>query len=209
MAGPTTLDAGDVVNVTFMGKLFGQRVMNTLHFYCNPTAWVTTDLIGGYNAILDKLQVANKTQDKLLACCTPDYSLDFLRAQVISPARKVYHDRVVGAVGTHTGACTVPNTAAAIELKTLFADKPSHRNLFIPAPPTSGITEGVFTFAYMGVLETLADELLVILTPTGTGEVWPVVYTPSSVVNKTRPLATRVVMPEARVLTRRTVGRGI
>jgi hypothetical protein len=209
MAGPNTIDGGDIIDVTFVGRLYGQQVLNTLHYEANATGWYNPILELGYNDIATKIQEAGGVRDKFVACISADYSLEKIRCQVISPLRKGYMDFVDGTVGTLATAANVPNIAANIELRNLAVDKPSFRSFWIPGVPSDVYTSGLLDPTYVGHMDTLAAKLIGTLTVGGGSTLIPVCFTRAAVTTKSRQITFYNLHNEVRVLTRRTVGRGI
>jgi len=205
-----SLPISSVIEVTYLGTLCGQRVMNTLHYrVTTPSTMVTvqeemaqlatrfTDI--GANDILTKYRL-----------CVPESMV--INSVVLQP---VYFTRYrkftypVNKVGL-SDPTEVPNIQAAITFWTEFSGRDQVGGVRIPASYQLAAS-GYWQAAYTQVLEDLADFITTIIIVTVGGGVYaPVIYhRKEDHVPKSDDIKGYIIQPQTRVLRRRTVGLGI
>lgn len=200
----------DIVQVSWRGRIFGQRVLMVRNYL----------ILGDYNAATTVAQDLDDIKAQLgpagafdattayLACLPPEYSLLELRTQRLKAVRSAMRSTVFAAtVGTNANSATVPSDSGAITFRTALAGPTQVSVVKIGPMPDAASVAGFLTAAQLALHGALATKLLVNFTPAGSGSVVVPI-----VVGKTlaAPSALTSAVPEvtSRVITRRTVGRG-
>lgn len=107
------------VQVSFKGTWQGQRIILTQNYVVSANASansVVQDLgtiVGYFN-----LGGAGAFRTNYLLCLPTNYTLNFIRAQVIAPFRSVYVDVASNVVGTYGGSASTGNLQFPITLYT-------------------------------------------------------------------------------------------
>lgn len=203
--------AGDKIQVSFRGTCFGQRIlMVRLYEALGPG-------VGG-NSIRQDLQNINSELaagggfdlvTPYLACLPPQYTLQEIRSQVISPIRSAYEGvAVVGGAGTNVNPATVACDSAGIIVRTDLAGRKHRGTVKIGPIPDGASAAGLLTPAYKVLLTAVGSKLIQAFTPVGWGGtlVAPVMW--DKVANTTRNLQTFLIPDDSRVMYRRIVGKG-
>jgi len=149
----------DLFYVTFKGRLFSQRIINTFYYSVFQIAPVDVTRWSAYSKLRDALSGAGGVKEKFLACCGPQYELEAMRLQVLRPERYAYREFAEGAVGTHAGQADTANLAASIERRCELAQRHGVGRLQIAGTPTGQENAGTWAPAYMTILNTLATEM--------------------------------------------------
>lgn len=206
------LAVNDVVQVTFVGSLFDQRILNVMH-YAVTIAAGTTSVEGQLALIADAFAASlggPDIKDKLLDATCPEYTLLRVRAQRVSPTRSVYRETLVGDIGLLTDTCTASNIAASI---TKRSNTPGRRGIGrwqLAGMGQSEYASGTLTPTYKTTFLTpLANQFVVTyIDPTDGFNMVPCIYNPTG----TSPFFSRVtaasVQDEVRTMHRRTVRLG-
>lgn len=206
------INAGDTLRLTFLGTCFGQRIMLDLSYRCtvgNGTATPTllTELI---NATAPGAPAATEIGTSYLACLPPQYTLNEMRAQVLTPTRSAFTSvGFVGTVGTNVNPATVSADSAAITRRTLLAGRNQLSVLKIGPAPDGASAAGLITAAYTALLSTLGTRTIAGLAmPVSTAQYVPTILGPTGL-STGRDLVGFFIGTESRVMRRRVVGRGI
>lgn len=205
MAG---LETGDILQCSFRGTLFGQRVLNVLHYrvYADSTTGNYVTACAGVGAALySGVITPGLTMARAQA---PEYNLDVIRVQKVNGARGRYVDTVINQPGLNAGSCTASNVAATITKRTDNGTRRGLGSLHLPGIPDTGYANGSLTAPYKLLIDAISACLLnpfvVTLETTGlTPVLWsnrsPTVYL---------PLTSTVTQTTLRTMRRRTVGVG-
>jgi hypothetical protein len=146
---------------------------------------------------------------KYLACLPPQYTLDEIRAQWISPVRTAYRSGIpLLTIGQNAAAATVANDAAALTLRTTAPGRDQVATKHIGPVPDSVSSGGLLVNAYKNTLGDFGDAILQGIIAPGNGMallacIWHRATQTSDVVQS------HVVGIQSRVQRRRTVGVGI
>lgn len=200
----------DIVQISFRGLCFGQRIIMTRPYVISGDFPVGTSIGQDLESIIGAVAPAG-VQDiatPYLACLPPQYSLTGIRAQRIWPTRVAYReDSIIGAVGTNAGAATVANDSACITLRTALSGRKQVANMHIGPVPDTVSVAGLITNAYKATLNPLGTKLVTSFVPPASGSlVVPVVYHRAS---HTFDLVQQFILgDQSRVQRRRTVGIG-
>jgi hypothetical protein len=199
--------------LTFVGRLNGQTVLNTF-WYDLFTVGPAASVEAVYDVIDAQVFAGGGLQQKFLAVCPDNYTLEQKWIQLIWPTRIMKRVLASNTAGTWLNGADTPNLASVITRRAEIADKHSVSTLHIPLPdPAVILTEGVITNApYLAALQALAAEMKDDLVGPGAPATTlrPVIFNPAQEAPpSTRYIVQTVVNTTSRVMRRRTVGLGI
>lgn len=200
----------DIIQITFRGLCFGQRIIMTRPYLVSGDFPVGTTFATDLDSICTAV-AAGGVQDIMtpyLACLPAVYSLSEIRAQRVWPTRIAYRSiGFGGAVGTNAGAATVANDSACITLRTAFAGRKQVANMHIGPVPDTVSVAGLITAAYKVTLNVLGPKLVTSFVPVGSGSLLvPVIFHRATHDND---LVQQFILgDQSRVQRRRTVGVG-
>lgn len=200
----------DIVQLSWRGRVFGQRVMMVRSYLIVGDFPVVTSVADDLDQIKAAVGPAgiNDITTPYLACLPAQYALLELRAQRLKAVRSAMRSTTfVATNGTNANAATVPTDSAAITFRTALAGRSQISVVKIGPMADAASVAGFLTAAQLALHGALAGQMLQAFTPPGSGSlVTPVVVgkalTNPSVLNSAVPETT------SRVITRRTVGRG-
>lgn len=204
---------GDRVQVTFRGTCFGQRILMVRMYQLIGAApgaqTVRTDLQDINSAV-----AAAGVQDittPYLACLPPQYTLQEIRSQRITPIRSAFEGLTIGgggAPGTNINAATVACDSAGIVVRAAEAGRAERGTVKVGPCPDGASVAGQLTAVYQGLLGTLGSKLVTAFAPVGWGGTLlaPILYQRST--NTSRIIQTFLIPTDSRVMRRRVVGRG-
>lgn len=203
------LAANSKVLVTFVGEI-DQQVIMSMFCYHISTVTGSIPITGFADSLNTLLSAGGGLQSKYLLACPQNYNMAYTRIQVIYPVRYAASTYLKGLPGQIAHDATMPNVSAVILRRGELANRSNVSTLHVPAPnDATSIDNGLITNTYSVILQDLADELLVgISTNAGAVTGIPVIFNKTAPQNQTRIVEARPE-PTARVMTRRTVGRGI
>lgn len=199
---------GDVYQTNIRYTISGQRAITVLH-------WQVTEDVGAADA--DKEQ---KLADYLASTANPgdfmsqlvtvlpsDCVVDQVDAQAISPLRLAYRTAPVGLAGD-LEAGNNPAVDVVITKRTDLAGRDQVGSIHQPGIPSTMIVGGLIDNAYRVDVLEVWDTLLMPIMVDGTEWSLALLHTPPAV-PATSLITNMAVKPEARVMQRRVVGRGI
>jgi hypothetical protein len=205
------LQVDDLFYVTFKGRLFGQRMLNTFYYACFQLPIVNITRWTAYSQLRDTLIAADGLKEKLLACIAPQYTLEAIRLQIVSPIRLAFREFQDGASGNHADQCDTPNIAASVERRCELADRHGVGRIQVPGCPTSAQNAGVWKDPYITKLNALATVLAQDVDYSA-GAAWhPSLAFSDGLVPPTwtsSPIIGAEAKSTIRVMRRRTVGEG-
>ena len=203
-----TVAVGSIVELTVLGTLYQQRVMNVFH-YRIKTLGSNADGHDALFKINDAFEVGGGTNEKLLQCVSVDVGQLTNRLQWITPvryrAREFSNTETNGLVAV---ACELPAVSASVEFAGELADRHGIGRKSIFGVPTTAYNDGRPTSTYFTTLSAFAVSAVGNLT-TDTGMVLePVIF------NRANPADSRTIVqggPKNEMRTQRTriIGRGI
>ena len=200
----------DVVQVTFRGTCFNQRILMVLNYLISgdfpAVNSIQTDLGLIRTAVL--AGGVNDIETPYLACLPPQFTLQEVRAQRIRATRSAFFTTVLaGAVGTNVNPATVSCDSAGITRRTDLAGRNKVSCLKIGPAPDGASAAGQLTGAYTALLSALGSKTILAFTPPTSGSlVIPIVFHPTT--NTFDILNNFFIEHESRVMNRRVVGRG-
>jgi hypothetical protein len=205
------LALGDVIQVSLRGTLYGQRILNVLH-YSVAVAGSGTDF-DQIDILTSNLVTGGGSVDPLvpfLNAIAPQYQLEEVRAQRVYPTRTIYAYTIDGRFGTYATGTETTNIAASLEKRTLTPGRMGIGRIQIAGVPTAAMDNGECSAAYKATeLTDLAQALLLSITTSGPVVTYtPCLFNPTSPGAKFSPLFSIVVKDTLRTMRRRTVRLG-
>lgn len=205
---------GDILQLSFRGTQAGQRIMMVRTYRCSiaaPNTTYTEDM-GGVVAKISAGALGGM-RGRYLSLLPTAYTLNEIRAQVISPVRRVQYSVLqVGQLGTNGGVGNVTNLAAVITMRTALAGRDQVANAHIGPIPSDISSAGSLDATYRLTMSDLKDIFLQVITPDGFDVAsWtPCIYHSKAVLPAPRynDIASAIVQTTTRTMRRRTVGRG-
>lgn len=210
-----TLNANDIVEVSWRGELCGQTCLNITHYRLKTV--VTPNLTEAMDALHGKLTGVGSLQENIVAAAAPNYTLKEVVLQMIYPVRFARFPYTLDLPGLQTDDALTADLAAFIEFSTPFI---TQRKLKLKHGQNGGVhfapvpaefeEEGLLTAGYRdGALQDLGAKFTAELIIAG-GNTWtPVLYHPNDTAPRYTDITRFNVKQEVRVMRRRTVGRGI
>ena len=205
---------GDLINLSVVGTLYGQRVMTSYGFRVMSVSGAIDS-----REAQDKLNdaVATNTGTNLLSTyqdiTTDDLEINQIWSQIVRPIRMRKSVKNVALQGFISALNGTPNIAAVITRKSDLASRSSISNLHIPAAPTdlTNMSEGVFTPAYRTKLDAHAFESYDTINVSWFGNsfnVKGVIINKASADPNWQEITAHSINHNMRVMRRRTVGLG-
>lgn len=214
MAG---LFAGDIVQISLRGRIFGQRILLTRFYKVTvpSDAALTVEqelagLLAGINATIPA--GGNELVSKYLTVMPNNYSLETIRAQLVWPNRSVLVEQIADQTGQSLGAATVSNTAVVITMRTAKAGRNQVSNVHIGPVDNEVYSAGFVTGPAKPSYNLLGVRLAIPLTSQNIGgcTTVPVIYHAGQELPQliSDDIRTHVLQDTIRVMRRRTVGLG-
>ena len=205
------LALNDVVQVSFRGTLYGQRMLNILHYVVGVVG--SGSDVSQLDILVSNILTGGGSVDPrtpFLACIGTEYTLDTIRAQRVHPTRTIYMEAVDGGGGAYGSGTEVTNISASIEKRTQKAGRMGIGRIQIPGVPTLAMNNGELTNAYLtGPMEDLAAVLPQSLTTTGPVVTYvPCLFNPTDPGVKFAVLFDCIPKAEIRTMHRRTLRVG-
>lgn len=203
----------DLIVTTFRGTLFGQRVMTTYGWVCTSST-SSNSTLSDQAALTDAIGTNTGTTllTTYLACLSPSVNVDEVWAQKVWPVRQIRTIRVVNLGGTAGINDGISNIAAVISRGTEFGGRSQISNLHIPGPPTGvDLVAGIWQDAYKNALGAHAAESydqITVAVPGGSFTLNGAIIHRTGTPGSYNRISRHMVNPVARVMDRRTVGRG-
>jgi len=200
--------AGDILQVTLVGDLIGQTIMNTFHYGVSTVTGTPTQ--SAFSAeVLTKLAVAGGFYDKFLGMVPDNYTLSQVWVQFVLDTR--YRKSVANPAlpGTSGSTSRASNFAAVISRFGGAANRRNQGAVHIPIGGDSNfIADGLVTGATLTAMGVFAPFLFTPLTLATLGTIQPVLIHGTSKLNAI-PLVTAEIQATSRVMRRRTLRVGI
>jgi len=208
MAG---MAVGDIVQVSFRGTLFDQRILNIFHYVVNVagTGTVVEQLSAFANGfIVDAL--GTNFQTEFLNCLAPSYTLDVVRTQRVYPTRSIYAQATADTPGTFATDTEVSNIAASILKRTETPGRMGIGRVQLAGIPTAAYENGSLSNAYLtGVLTNFATDMVQSLTEPARGVTFvPCLYNPTAAGDKFSVIVAATPQSSIRTMHRRTLRVG-
>jgi len=205
------LALNDVLQVSLRGTLFGQRILNILHYSVNVTALGITqlqldDIAVGLSASTGSVDVVGL----MLATVTADYTMDSVRVQRVAPTRTIYSEALPGLPGTLAGTANTANIACSLTKRGANAGRMGQGRFQLAGLPAAAWIGGSLDVAtYAGGLSAFRDALMTSFNPPNFAMVLaPCIYNPSAGTPHFQPISSILVKESARTMHRRTLFLG-
>lgn len=157
------LEVGNIVAVSFVGEVLGQRTINTIHLRraspVDPAKTVLQDL----DDITFHMQPdgggADWLETDFRACCAQNWDLLEIVAQQLTPVRSVKRVRVEAVQGTWPSDCEASNLAAVISKRTNFGGRDQVGRIHLPGFPHNAAADGLVSSGLLTELNDLCAAL--------------------------------------------------
>ena len=212
MPAVTPLPPNSIIQVQIRQRLFGQRVLNVLHYRQQGQANLNVEYVDWMTALAATLSGPTGLIGTLQALQVVSVALEEIRLQPILPGRLPYVIDPQSGNGTHAGSCFYSNIAASISKRTATAGRNGVGRVQVAGLPTSVVADGVITSgAYIALANTFIVQL--IKTQAVTSGAWnmdftPIIFGDVAGITLVHPLTSANLQPTARDMRRRTVGLG-
>lgn len=211
--GPVT--DGDTFKATLWQSLFGQKVLNVLHYQCsNPTA-TPPDAYQVMKSLAGELaQPVTGLWTQMRPMQGPSLVHDKQRIQLLRGIADTFpfYDEVIAEPGTAAFDCTLVNVALSIEKKATFPPTEPRRGIGrmqVGGIPSNAYEEGLFSDAYLALWANFVQDMSDEITLTSGVVLRPVLAHKGATLWLDQPVYQCFVHPEVRDMRGRTVGRGI
>ena len=202
------LAIGDVIEVSFRGTLFGQRILNILHYVVSVTG------AGQDNFQLEEIAqdmatsaISNPIIPAWLASVGAEYTMDEVRAQRVYPTRTIYQRSLVDLAGTHADPCLTANIAVSIQKRGLVSGRTGNGRMQLGGIPRSGMVDGSIDVAGYGALVSSLRNALALNQTTSVTPVTiqPCIFNPLAAAPKYQLISSWLVQTTLRTMHRRTL----
>lgn len=210
-----TVAIGAILEVSYAGKLAGQKTLTVLHYSLTalaPGPTVDGDLITAAAAgTVFNLEGPGGILAEYLECISQDFELSRIRYQWVNPVRYSYIEEIpVTALGLFVGASMPPNIAAVVGKRNDSTGRLNRGSVHLPGVPVVAVEDGLLTspatsrYADYG---SIIKQSHALTFSGGTATITPVIYH-AAVPSASPSFNAFIVMPEVRIMRRRTVGVG-
>jgi len=205
------LATGDVIQVSLRGTLYGQRILNILHYVITvPHTGSDIDQLKDIATSIAADTGSQQIAATLLALVTADYKLDDVRAQRVYPTRSVYQQTANGNVGTDVGNARSVNSALSITKQGDRAGRKGIGRIQIAGISSNDMVSGLWDVT--GLAGQLGDFINCVKASYTTAAtpitMAPVIFNPTGPVDFYSPILAWTVQEEIRTMHRRTVRLG-
>jgi hypothetical protein len=204
---PTPLDADAIVMVVINQELYGQQVLNVLHFRLTDSS---ADYKATMNAMIDAFDGATGLLNAMTALQAPELLIKGITAQPLWPQRlaAVKNNALDHSAGVADGVALPSNVSMVISKKTDFAGQ-SQRGAFHLAGLTNDMVNGdEWTAGTMVDAVAIGDKLIEAIATGGFGtDAKPVLWAPGTP-TVTADITDYDLQRTIRVMRRRTKGVG-
>lgn len=204
------LQVGDILQISIRGELFNQRMLTVLHYRItvgtfSGTVWGD---VNSWAAWFAGQIGAGEMLTSYLAVCGNAYTLESVRAQLVSPTRSAYASQVVNLTGTAANDCRQSNISASITKRGNGGGRWATGRVQMPAVPSDDCVDGLLSVAYQTNIGDLLTNLQnpQVNAPISQTAV-PVIFNPGRAPNWTEILE-HVLQTQVRTMHRRTVQLG-
>lgn len=207
-APPIPVQVGDVLEVRMNSRLFGQRLLNTMH-YRVTTPPENADLKIEASEIINSMRGAQGVIAQLVALGCPDWSMEYADVQVIYPSRKAFVRIPVNSVGLNPtpGGALPANVAVVVSTSPVVAVKGRTGSMHVAGIGAADVKDGELNLDTFGKLDVLGTAMVNDMVTVSGGVYEPVLYPRKQGLPILRQDVYRVQVT-SRVLRRRTVGVG-
>lgn len=207
----------DILEWSIHTRLYGQVCISVFHYYCAGVGAVAE-----YNLAMDEWNnfiTADSLMVKYREMTTVDLNFEFVRAQVVAPARQVLHDKGITGTGTNNAPVNISNTGMAITKRTAWAgqhkkdvhtDRGGIGTLHIPSVDSAQIDKSMAKPTMLIKMNAFGDQMILPkVTPGGTSWIPCIWHRKLTGPTSFDQLIGYLAQPQVRDMRRRTVGLGI
>jgi len=198
----------DILEISFRGTLFGQRILNILHYVVNVTgAGNTIDQLDEIATDFGTNGISTPIIGAWSAAVTAAYNLDEIRVQRIYPTRTIYMRNLPDQGGTYAGTCPSANIAVSIQKRGTVVGRTSNGRVQIAGIPREGMQNGeIDVGGYGPLIGTLRDKLAANQTTSVTPlTIIPCIFNPNAANPKYQIIQSWLVQLTLRTMHRRTL----
>lgn len=201
----------DVFEVTLVGSLIGQRIMNTFHYEVENVPIAGIEIPAATAIIETHFEKDNGIIERYLLCLPSNYTLDQMWIQLIGPTQRYVKIIVPQALqGTQPGNADTANISAVITRTTEKAGRSQVSSLHVPLGNSSVfMANGRVSPAQVVGLQALADLLPEQIGGAPNLSLDPVIYHGPPPKLSADRIVDAVPQQTVRVMRRRTLGLGI
>lgn len=207
------LTGGDLFKVIFFQRMFGQRIMNVLHYHCTAAPSPALDRFEACISIANTLTDTVSLLTDMRELQSHVLTHTSIRVQYIKETTNTYpfYEQLINLPGTRSADANLCNVALSIEKRAEF--NPAHPRqgigrLQLAGVPDNTFSSGLFSSAYLDDTNALTTDLLNELTVGTGGVVVPCIVHKTAGQWVENNLFGTLARPEIRDMRRRTVGVG-
>lgn len=203
------IPAGSVVQVTIDYLHFESVLMNVLHYVCVEEATGGATIASETQAIADKIgDDANPASpvSEIIKLIPSSCVLRSVKAQVVSPDRYAYRFKNIYTAGDR-GESYTANVDAVVTKRTDSSGYGKQGDMFLPGLDANDAVGALITDAFFTEIETGMQWLKASVVTEADGLYSPVIFHRGTAT--VTPITSVLPHNTVRVMTRRTLGRGI
>lgn len=214
---PYNLGIGDIIQVSFQGRLYNQTTLNIRHYFVT-TLGPTPDALVEFDGMFTYLMTAGGVVDSMRRIASVDWTIQNVVFQRIRLTRNARYIKPVNLTGSDASAANTANVAASVTLQTdLSTERKAKRmtgyvgRFELAAVPSVQYNNGILLPAYVANLSELGRQLQhQIVSPTGSTFQSIIFHRnqPGTVAAGT-PITAWTAQATVRTQRTRTVGKGV
>jgi len=202
---------GQVYQVTFVGTMCLQRIMNTFHYVVEnvPVGGATVEQV--YDALETHFEAPGSKIDLFCDCVPTSYTMDAMWIQCIGPTQRYVKRSVTeGVSGLFPFSADLANVSGVITRTTEKSGRSQVSSLHLPIGATPDwLNDGVLRGDVITAYQLLCDDIPVQIGGAPLLSLDPVIYHGPVPFAVPDDIIRAVPQTTARVMRRRTVGLGI
>lgn len=201
------LSVGDIIQTTFEYDAYLQKEMNVFHWrVINGGSGPASEQVQEIADYFSDTVTAGAPAKGLKSIISESITMMRVRAQNIYPVRTAYRFTDIFEAGL-LGLTKYSNVDAVITRRGLIAARGETGNTYIPGLPEEKVDNGLISGAHQLAISVAMQWVVQVHTmPVSGVELQPVIF--HRQIGQASEVLDYLVQPEARVMTRRTVGRG-
>ena len=200
---------GSIIQAGIETVVNGQRLLNVLHYKVKLES-TEPDAKDEQENFATQLNAVGGIVAKMRAAMSQDATVVRVVAHFIRDQRFARSTLEITGAGLIAEDCTAQNVTATLTKRTAFAGRWAVGSFHLGGLPVTGYVSGNLEPVYKGLVEDLANQLLVEITVPITGGTYtPVLLHPPAAHDGSTELREIDVQETLRVMRRRTVGLGI
>ena len=199
---------GDIIQTSFRGLVYGQRMITVLHWRVAPFSTVQELQAFYFDFNISLGSGAGSVYQKYVDCLASSYEKGVIRIQKIFPTRMIHMDfNQDPGQGTIAGAALSPGTSGAITKRGEIANRHSIGGVRMPSVPVAWSSSGLLTSPGIGAYASFANTLNDQITTVGAVTLEPIIFNRTAPANSQKT-TTLVVQDTIRTMARRVLRRG-